>query len=77
MHIRATIKQKTISQTEEPGPYTQCEVQCLFCGQAIDVASIQDTLMTVKFHINHQPLLPRPLPSPLLPRPLLPSPLLP
>ncbi|CAL8326338.1 unnamed protein product [Boreogadus saida] len=40
--LQRDIDLETISQTEEPGPHTQCEVECMFCGQVINMASIQD-----------------------------------
>ncbi|CAL8298023.1 unnamed protein product [Arctogadus glacialis] len=51
--LQRDIDLETISQTEEPGPQTQCEVECMFCGQAINMASIQDHIDVCE--ISHQP----------------------
>ncbi|CAL8342117.1 unnamed protein product [Arctogadus glacialis] len=51
-HPHRLSQGRTISQTEEPGPHTQCEVECMFCGQAIDMASIQDHIDVCD--ISHQ-----------------------
>ncbi|CAL8350489.1 unnamed protein product [Boreogadus saida] len=50
--LQRDIDLETISQTEEPGPHTQCEVECMFCGQVINMASIQDHIDVCE--ISHQ-----------------------